>query len=189
VAIGDVSGKGVPAALLMSMLHAGLHAQVNGTAAVAEVAVRMNQILYHATSHEKYATFFFGIFDPSDRRFLYSNAGHNLPLLLRHDGSINRLREGGLVLGVMEDAAYREASIAVEAGDVLLLYTDGVTEATDGNGEEYGEARLIETVRRSADRGAAEIIQIVRDEVAAFSCAEGFDDDFTMIVIRAVPSA
>jgi len=189
VAIGDVSGKGVPAALLMSMLHAGLHAQVNGTAAVAEVAARMNQILYHATSHEKYATFFFGIFDPSDRRFLYSNAGHNLPLLLRHDGSIDRLREGGLVLGVMEDATYREASIAVEAGDVLLLYTDGVTEATDGNDEEYGEARLVETVRRSTDRGAAEIIRTVRDDVAAFSSAAGFDDDFTMIVIRAVPSA
>ena len=189
VAIGDVSGKGVPAALLMSMLHAGLHAQVNGTAAVADVATRMNQILYHATSHEKYATFFFGIFDPLDRRFLYSNAGHNLPLVLRRDGSIDRLREGGLVLGVMEDAAYREASVAVEAGDVLLLYTDGVTEATDESGEEYGEARLVETVRRSADRGAADIVRTVREDVAAFSCATGFDDDFTMIVIRAIPAA
>jgi sigma-B regulation protein RsbU (phosphoserine phosphatase) len=189
IAIGDVSGKGVPAALLMSMLHAGLHAQVNGTAAVADVARRMNRILYHATSHEKYATFFFGIFDPVERRFLYSNAGHNLPLVLRRDGTIDRLREGGLVLGVMEDASYREASIPVDAGDLLVLYTDGVTEATDGNGEEYGESRLVDAVRRSAGLGATEIIRTVREDVAAFSHASGFDDDFTLIVVRAVQAA
>jgi sigma-B regulation protein RsbU (phosphoserine phosphatase) len=189
VAIGDVSGKGVPAALLMSMLHAGLHAQVNGAAAVAEVARRMNRILYHATSHEKYATFFFGIFDPVDGRFLYTNAGHNLPLVLHRDGTIDRLREGGLVLGVMEDASYREASIPVGAGDLLVLYTDGVTEATDRKGEEYGEARLVETVRRHAGLGAAEIVRAVREDVAAFSRAPGFDDDFTLIVVRAVQDA
>jgi sigma-B regulation protein RsbU (phosphoserine phosphatase) len=158
---------------------------VNGTAAVAEVAARMNRILYHATSHEKYATFFFGILDPLERSFLFSNAGHNLPVVLRRDGTIERLREGGLVLGVMEDAIYRQASIPVEAGDMLVLYTDGVTEATDEQGEEYGEARLLETVRRHVGGASREIVRAVRDDVAAFSRASGFDDDFTLIVVRA----
>jgi sigma-B regulation protein RsbU (phosphoserine phosphatase) len=109
--------------------------------------------------------------------------------VLRHDGTIDRLRAGGLVLGVMEDAAYREASIPVEAGDVLVLYTDGVTEATDRNGEEYGETRLVETVRRCSDRRAVEIVRAIRDDVGTFCRASAFDDDFTLIVIRAVSSA
>jgi len=185
VAIGDVSGKGIPAALLMSMLHAGLHAQVNGVAAVAKVASRMNQILYRATSYEKYATFFFGIYDPEQRRFLYSNAGHNLPLVLSPDGAIRRLREGGLVLGVMEDATYREAAVPVGVGDLMVLYTDGVTEAAAGD-EEYGEARLVDCVRRNAGRSARDIVQEVRADVEAFTGTTAFADDFTLIVIRVV---
>jgi sigma-B regulation protein RsbU (phosphoserine phosphatase) len=183
VAIGDVSGKGVPAALLMSMLHAGLHAQVNGTSAVSEVATRMNRILHRATSHEKYATFFFGIYDPEDRRFLYSNAGHNMPLLLSPNGETHRLGEGGLVLGVMEDATYREGTAHVNAGDVLVLYTDGVTEA-DADGEEYGEARLLDCVRRNSRSQALEIVQAVKADVESFSGSTSFKDDFTLIVIR-----
>jgi sigma-B regulation protein RsbU (phosphoserine phosphatase) len=185
VAIGDVSGKGIPAALLMSMLHAGLHAQVNGAAAVAAVASRMNQILYRATSYEKFATFFFGIYDPAERQFLYSNAGHNLPVVLSPDGAIRRLREGGLVLGVMENATYREAAVPVAAGDLMVLYTDGVTEATSGD-EEYGEGRLVDCVRRNAGRRAREIVQAVRAEVEAFTGTMAFGDDFTLIVIRVV---
>ncbi|MDX1388772.1 MAG: SpoIIE family protein phosphatase, partial [Acidobacteriota bacterium] len=185
IAIGDVSGKGIPAALVMSMLHAGLHAQINGRAAVAEVADRMNRILYRSTSAEKFATFFFGIYEPSDRRLLYTNAGHNYPLVVGRDGQVKRLREGGLLLGVMEDSPYREASVRVDPGDLLVFYTDGVTEAADPGEQEYGESRLLEAVMRDPDRRAQEIVDSVREEVVRFSHSDTFSDDFTIIVMRA----
>jgi sigma-B regulation protein RsbU (phosphoserine phosphatase) len=185
VAIGDVSGKGIPAALVMSMLHAGLHAQINGSALVADVASRMNRILYHSTSHEKFATFFFGVYEPEQKRLQYTNAGHNYPLVIRGDGSVSRLREGGLILGVMEDSSYQEASVGVDPGDLLVFYTDGVTEAGDTSEQEYGESRLLDAIRRSPGRRAQEIVDEVRRDVTRFSGSETFTDDFTLIVIRA----
>ncbi|MDX1390560.1 MAG: PP2C family protein-serine/threonine phosphatase, partial [Acidobacteriota bacterium] len=175
----------IPAALVMSMLHAGLHAQLNGRAVVSDVAGRMNRILYRSTSAEKFATFFFGIYEPADRRMDYTNAGHNYPLVVGRNGEVKRLREGGLLLGVMEDSPYREASVRVDPGDLLLFYTDGVTEAADAGEQEYGESRLVEAVKRVGDRRAQEIIDSIRDDVVQFSRSETFVDDFTIIVIRA----
>ncbi|MBI4161059.1 MAG: SpoIIE family protein phosphatase, partial [Acidobacteria bacterium] len=127
IAIGDVSGKGIPAALLMSMLHAALHAQMNGSAPVHLLVERMNRILCRSTTPEKFASFFLGVYDPGTRRLEFTNGGHNYPILIRRDATLLPLRSGGLILGVEEDARYGEEAVDLAPGDLIVFYTDGVT--------------------------------------------------------------
>ena len=184
IAIGDVSGKGVPAALLMSMLHASLHAQMNGSVPVHRMLRRMNRILYRATSPEKFASFFFGIYHPPKRRFRYSNGGHNFPLVLSRDGSSVSLSDGGLLLGVQEEESYDEGSVLLRVGDLVLLYTDGVIEEWGPNGEPFGVDRLVAVARRHREENARRILAAIRDEVVDFTGRDRFSDDFTLIVLR-----
>lgn len=186
VAIGDVAGKGVPAALLMSMLHAALHAQVNGTVAIAPTLSRMNRILCGATATDKFATFFFGVLDPSRGMFRFANGGHNFPILLRADGSVERLEAGGLILGLFADSDYEEKEVAFDAGDLLVFFTDGVTEEEhpDDDDELFGEDRLLNVVREHRHDSAEQLVSVVRQEVAAFRGSQAFSDDFTLIVLR-----
>jgi sigma-B regulation protein RsbU (phosphoserine phosphatase) len=184
LAVGDVSGKGIPAALLMSMLHAALHVQMNGATRAASLVERLNRILCRSTSVEQFATFFFGVYRRGSGELRFCNGGHNAPVLLRPDGSARSLTEGGTILGFQEDAAFEEGSIAVGEGDLLVLYTDGVTEEAGGKEEEFGETRLLETVVRHRARRAEEIVDAVRAEVSRFAGRERFTDDFTLIVLR-----
>jgi sigma-B regulation protein RsbU (phosphoserine phosphatase) len=186
IAIGDVSGKGVPAALLMSMLHAALHAQVNGSARIAPTLARMNEILCEATSVDKFATFFYGVFDPAAARFRFTNGGHNFPFLLRADGSILRLEAGGLILGLFPESTYEEAEVALEQGDLMVFFTDGVTEEESPDDEDdlFGEERLLAVIQKHRNESASRLVSEVRREVAAFRGAGGFSDDFTLIVLR-----
>lgn len=188
LAVGDVSGKGVPAALLMSMLHAALHAQMNGTVSSSVVMKRMNEILCRSTSAEKFATFFFGFYDPAERILRFTNGGHNFPMLLRKDGTVDYLEEGGLVLGMLEESIYREKSVSLSPGEMLVLYTDGVTEETaSGNDDDlFGEDRLLEVLRRGSAGRAEEIVRDVRRSVESFTGGGGFSDDFTLIVLKAI---
>ncbi|RPJ44291.1 MAG: GAF domain-containing protein, partial [Candidatus Latescibacterota bacterium] len=184
LAVGDVSGKGIPAALLMSMLHAALHVQMNGATRAAKLIARLNRILCRSTSIEQFATFFFGVYQIDTGEFRFCNGGHNAPLLLRADGSARQLTEGGTILGFQEEAAYEEGTITIGAEDLLVLYTDGVTEETRADGEDFGEARLLETVVRHRGRRAEEIVEAVRGEVERFAGRDRFTDDFTLIVLR-----
>ncbi len=189
-AVADVSGKGMPASLLMANLQACLHVLRGSLAAasldLAAATGRVNNVIHRNTGLTVFITFFWGIFDRRDGQVRYVNAGHNPPLLVRADGSAERLEEGGVLLGVLPDAPYAEGAAALGAGDTLVLFTDGVTEAwsaTDPD-DEYGEGRLLETVRAHAAGSAQDILGAVRTDVGRFTDGGPLDDDLTLVVLK-----
>ena len=160
IAIGDVSGKGIAAALMMASLQASLRSEAtrapeNLAAAVANI----NRLVYEASASNRYATFFYGQYDPVLGSFDYVNAGHNPPMLFRgadKDGTVIRLEPGGTVVGLLEDAHYEQGSVQLNPGDVLVAFTDGISEAMNLADEEWGEDRLIDSARGCRSRTAQE---------------------------------
>ena len=154
VAVGDVSGKGIPAALLMANLQASLKGQILHPSSVSQTVGMVNQLLVNSTDVNMFATFFYGELDPRDGALVSTNAGHDPPILCRMDGSIERLRKGGLVLGVMEDIAYQEETVHLQRGDVLVIYTDGITEA-QGPLDELPDEKKDAPAAKESRRGKA----------------------------------
>jgi sigma-B regulation protein RsbU (phosphoserine phosphatase) len=185
-AIADVTGKGTPAALLMANLQAMLHVLLPVEIDLKKATARINDMIYQNTPSDKFVTFFWGLFDPKSMQFRYVNAGHNMPLLFRKgESAYSELTEGGLILGAMPTMnPYQEDTLKLESGDLLVCYTDGVTEAMNENqNEEYEEERLIECIRRNRKKSSQGIMQAVIDDVNAF--AENIQyDDITLIVIK-----
>lgn len=187
IAIADVTGKGVPAALLMANLQACLHTMVPMDLTMEEFIGHMNRVICQNTSFDKFITAFTGLYHPDTKRFEYVNAGHNPPMLLRTDGTIELLEEGGLLLGVMRDMPYQRGSVELSLGDVLVSFTDGVTEAMSPEGEEFHEDRLEAILREHGDKSAQEILNIVREAIVDFTGSETqLSDDLTMIVMKVV---
>jgi sigma-B regulation protein RsbU (phosphoserine phosphatase) len=185
IAIGDVSGKGTPAALLMANLQATIRALVPLELGLAELTARVNDLLCQNTGGSRFVTFFWGIIDPAARTLTYVNAGHNYPYVLRADGTMERLDRGGMILGVMPGyPAYEEATLAVRCGDLLVLFTDGVSEAMSADGVEYGEPRLEEVIRGVGDIEPAAVIAAVQDDVLTHTRTAPQSDDITMMVVR-----
>jgi serine phosphatase RsbU (regulator of sigma subunit) len=184
LAIADVSGKGVPAALLASMLQASLRTLMRDGGPVGRVVERINAMIVESTTPEQFVTLFLAHLDPSMRRLTYCNAGHNYPILAPAIGSAQWLTETELVLGVDERMRYPERSIVLGTGDTLLLYTDGVTEARDGSGEEFGEERLCALLSRREECSSQAIVGRVRDEVLSFTGTREFQDDMTLLCVR-----
>lgn len=180
--IGDVMGKGIPAALLMSNLQASVRAAGSETAAPGELCGRLNRVVAANTASSKFITFFYGLLDRSSRRLAYTNAGHNAPILVRLDASHQRLEAGGPALGVLGEHDYEQGEIGLWSGDRLLLFTDGVTEAVNASGEEYGEDRLIELVRENRGRCGGELQDAILASVREFS-GGARADDATLIVV------
>ena len=185
VAIGDVSGKGAPASILMAMLYAGFRSHLKVIYPVVEVVARLNNLLFDTTAEGYYATFFFGIYHRDSRQFTYTNAGHNPPLLIRENGSILKLDTGGIVLGFLRDQEYHQATVELMKGDYLILFTDGVTEVMNSEGEEYGEERLIELIQRNRTENPNELKLLLLQELKKFSAREEFSDDVTIALIFA----
>jgi sigma-B regulation protein RsbU (phosphoserine phosphatase) len=186
VAIADVAGKGMPAALLMSNLQAAVRAFAQGAAEPAPPATicsNVNRLLCRHMVSGRFVTFCFAWIDPARQSLIYANAGHNPPLLLRRDGEILRLGEGGMVMGVFADAAFSQAELPLQPGDRLLFYTDGITEAPNADGEEFGEERLEAAGRTAPDRAAEAIKDYVLAQLAAFT-GGSFADDATLIVVE-----
>jgi len=186
IAIADVAGKGMPAALLMSNLQAAVRAFAQGTAEPAPPATicgNVNRLLCRHMVSGRFVTFCFAWIDPARQSLVYANAGHNPPLLLRRDGEIERLSEGGMVMGVFADAAFKQAELPLQPGDRLLFYTDGITEAPNADGEEFGEERLEAAGRTAPDRSAEAMKEYVLAELAAFT-GGAFADDATLIVVE-----
>lgn len=185
-AIADVTGKGTPAALLMANIQAMLHVLLPIDITLMDATGRINDMIYQNTPSDKFVTFFWGIFDPVENTFSYVNAGHNPPLLFRKDEEAYReLKEGGLILGAMPTTTpYENNNIALVSGDLLVFYTDGVTEAmnTDQT-EEYEEERLINCIERNREKSSQEIMQAIIDDVNSFSDNIQYDD-LTLIVIK-----
>jgi sigma-B regulation protein RsbU (phosphoserine phosphatase) len=184
--LADVSGKGVPAALLMAHLQATVRSLCrppvrNLPALLCEV----NRIFLGATASERHATAFFGVYDDEDRRLRYVNCGHNPPFLLRRDGFAQTLQPTATVLGLMEDWRADEVVVTAAPGDTLLIYSDGVTEAGGGDGEEFGEARLLDLLRRLRHRPVTSLPADLLAAVDRFVGRPGAEDDRTVIAARA----
>ena len=184
-AIADVSGKGVPGALVMSMIQASLRTQAGEGRAVSDILERVNRLLLSRAESGMFATGFLARLDRSTLELRYCNAGHNPPYLQRADGRIEVLHHGGLLLGVFEDPRLEEAMVQLEPGDRLLCYTDGVTEARSPSGEFFDEERLGDLLRAlPPDVSAEDVARAVRDAVYAFSQSEDLEDDMTLVVLR-----
>ncbi|HEX9614679.1 MAG TPA: PP2C family protein-serine/threonine phosphatase, partial [Bacteroidota bacterium] len=185
IAIGDVSGKGTPAALLMASVQAALRALIPLHNDLPEATARINELTCDNTGGDKFITFFLGIVDVALNTLRYVNAGHNPPLLIRKDGSLLRLTEGGLILGIMKTTEpYQEGLVELESGDLLFLFTDGVSEAMNVSGVDFTDERLEALVKSVADKSASEVLQKVRAEVEEFSRGTQQSDDITMLVLK-----
>jgi phosphoserine phosphatase RsbU/P len=184
VAIADVSGKGTPASLLMSNVQASLRVLAVPGIDLARDTARINELLYANTDFNKYATMFYGVLDPPTGRLTYVNAGHNPPYLLRASGEIETLTEGGLPIGLMPGMAYEQAEAELGVGDLLVLYTDGVSEAVNGADEEFGEPKVEELARAHVAGGALEVLDAITGAVAEFAHGLPQMDDITMVVVK-----
>jgi len=182
--IADVSGKGVPAALLMSAFRAALLSQDTQRGDPAEVAGRLNEFLHRSVEPGRFVTAFLGFLDPRDGRFTYANAGHNPPAILRADGRVEWLTAGGLILGILSPSSFESGQVVIEPGDLLALYTDGVTEGANAAGELFGEERLVEVLRRRAGEPCAELAGDLVREVREFEGEQGPADDITVLLAR-----
>jgi len=224
-ALGDVAGKGISAALVMSNLQASLRAQatilaeriraarattaaaatlssasgqqssggvempcgvtgVDSSCAVEQMAASINEQLCHSTDSNRFATLFIAIYNDATRQLRYTNAGHNDALLIRAGGAIEHLTEGGTVLGAFEWARYTEASATLQRGDVLVIYSDGISEADNPRGAEYTEHRLAHLVRKHRDKTADELRQLIFTEVDNWTGGQERDDDQTLVIIK-----
>lgn len=180
VCIGDVAGKGMPAALLMSGLQAAVRASASGSP--RELCERVRRVVVSSLTGGRFVTFFYATIDTAAMRLRWCNAGHNAPVLARADGSVVRLAEGGPAFSrLFRDDPYTEKELALQRGDRLVLFTDGVSEASGGEGEMFGEPRIEELVAANLALGAHELQQTVAGAATAFSGGE-LDDDLTLVV-------
>lgn len=186
LAIGDVTGKGVPASLLMSNLQAALHVLVPMEITLEEATAHINRVISGNTDFDKFITYFHCIYNSSTHVLDYVNAGHNPPYLIRGaDGSVEELEEGGLLLGVMSGSEYQRGTSTITKGDVIVLFTDGVTEAMSPEEEEYGEERLLEVLSSVREGTARDILDAIHRDVIDFTgSATALSDDLTMVVMK-----
>ncbi|MFN0120204.1 MAG: SpoIIE family protein phosphatase [Blastocatellia bacterium] len=184
IALGDVSGKGTGAALLMSSLHASVRAQATTRLSGCEVVGEINQYIYDNTPQNRYVTFFYSELDARTHQLSYINAGHNAPLLVRAGGEVTRLDVGGFPVGIVPQCEYREGWAQMEPGDVLVIYSDGVTESVNEEEEEFTEARLIEVARQNHHRTAAGIRDRVDEAITRFVGKARSVDDLTLVILK-----
>jgi phosphoserine phosphatase RsbU/P len=182
--VADVEGKGVASALMMANLQASLHALAGHVHALEAVVQSVNDILLSDTRARKLLSMFVSVIEERPRVLHYINAGHVPPAIIRHDGETAQLDEGGFVLGAFPDASYRRGRVQLRSGDVFIAYTDGVTEAMDIHGEQYGFERLVDLVRARRDEPAKQIVDIVLSEVDRFSLHGPDEDDRVVLVLK-----
>jgi sigma-B regulation protein RsbU (phosphoserine phosphatase) len=185
LAVADVSGKGIPASLLVSTLHASLHAYIQMELTLDELVRRLNVMVHRNTTPERFITFFVSILDIETNMFSYVNAGHNFPLLIgKNGGTIQMLESVGMPLGMFGSAEYHSTSVPLQQGDVLVLYTDGVTEAMTKSLLEYGEERFRECLISNIQRPVREMKERVVADIQKFTAGEPQSDDLTLMILR-----
>ena len=188
VSIGDVTGKGVPAALLMSNLQATVHGFAGPQVQPADLCARVNQATLPHVGENRFITFFYGLLDAPAHRLTYVNAGHNPPLLVRRDGSCRRLRDGGPVLGLVPNWDGQPGLVELSPGDRLILFTDGITEATNARGEEFQEERLVTLITAYRHLRPGAIREKIMMAVGQFT-GDKWNDDATLLVLGVEGSA
>jgi len=185
--IADVSGKGVPAALLVSTLHASLHAYIDSAVNLAQLVRRLNVVVHDNTEAERFITLFIAVLDPHDGSLMYVNAGHNFPFILRTEqSSIQPLSSTGLPLGMFDSVEFQQETVKLDPSEYLVLYTDGVTEAMNKSMDEYGEKRLRQVMIGNSDKSASGFMDAIVSDVEKFVAGEPQSDDLTMLVLKRV---
>jgi len=204
IAIGDVSGKGISAALMMASLQASLRGQAMvAPEDLATVVTNVSRLVFEASSSNRYATFFYAQYDPASRQLVYVNAGHNPPLVLHKcqahlqaasasatvplsacDCRVEKLDQGGVVVGLLRESPYQQGTIDLQPGDLLVAYTDGISEAMDLDDEEWGEDRMLQCIQSCDRMRAADIIQHVLAAADTFAKGAPQHDDMTLVVAR-----
>jgi sigma-B regulation protein RsbU (phosphoserine phosphatase) len=183
IAVGDVAGKGVPAAILMASLRAALRAQAEHVYELGHIMDRVNQGLTAETEPSEFATLFYGVLDTASRRLTYSTAGHEPPVLLRGN-EVRRLAVGGPLLGVDRKATYAYEAVALQGGDVLVAFSDGAFDATNFAEEHFGRERLLESIRQHAGHPAERMVQEIRWDIRRFTGLAPRADDMTLLVVK-----
>jgi sigma-B regulation protein RsbU (phosphoserine phosphatase) len=182
--IADVVGKGIPAALIMASFRASLIAEIRNNYAIRAIMQKVNRLMTESLDQGNFVTAVYGVLDSRSKIFTFSNAGHNPPILLRNTGEIHELTEGGLAFGINDSARYEEMPIGLNKGDILVFYTDGVTEAMDESGEPFETERLTELIRKNRDRTAVELVGIIDDTVRAYKAPGFILDDLTLMILK-----
>ncbi len=187
IAVADVAGKGVPAALLVGALRASVYALATSSLALRAIFNRVNRLLFESAGETRYATLFYGVLDVPLRRLVHINAGHLPPILVRADGTVEEVPAAGLPVGLFPSPRYFEQGIQLGSGDLIALSTDGITESANRNGEMYGRKRLAALLRqeRARQTPAAEICDLILRDVRQFRGGAP-EDDATVVVLRAV---
>lgn len=184
VALGDVSGKAMPAALLMTSLQARLRVLAEQSTDVADVLTRLNRHTAANCPSNRFVTLFFGVVNPATGAVVYANAGHNPPVVVRRSGAVETLTGGGIIMGLFPTAVYDAFESRLEPGDVLVLFSDGITEATNAGEDEFGEDRLVQTVRLNVHKSASEILNAITGALATFVAGAPAADDVTLVVLK-----
>jgi sigma-B regulation protein RsbU (phosphoserine phosphatase) len=187
IAIGDVSGKGIPASLIMASFRASLIAEIRNNYAIRTICKKVNNLLCESVQSGNFVTAVYGVLDSKNHVFTFANCGHCLPILLRADGTVEYLREGGPLLGVAPNAVYEERPVYINAGDIIFLYTDGISEVFDSDDKELDLDQLTDVIRRNHDKSASEILDAVYQAVTRFAAPHHVYDDLTMIVVKRLP--
>ena len=183
ICLGDVSGKAMPASLLMANVQATIRSQDLAGASAGACIERSNRLLFQSTDSDKFVTLFYGVIETDTKRLHYCNAGHNPPILVSGE-EVKRLEAGGPVLGILPDFPYEEASVQLKAGDVLLVFSDGFSEAMNHRLEEYGEENLIELAKQHREKSAVELIDKISQSVEHHCGDAPQSDDMTIIALR-----
>jgi len=184
IAIADVSGKGTPAALLMANLQASLRGQALLNRSVKDTVTKVNYMLARSMDAGKFITLFYGILNIKSKTFTYTNAGHNFPFLLDKEGNLKTLEKGGIVLGMFDDFIYEEETVRLNPGDLLLLYTDGITEATNEKDEMFEEERLLKLLKDNQEISTKNLSQQIVDSVLSFQGTLPQSDDITLVLVK-----
>jgi sigma-B regulation protein RsbU (phosphoserine phosphatase) len=182
--LGDIAGKGLPAAMLMSNLQATLRGQARNCDTPSNCISRSNELLYHSTESDRFATLFYGILDLENHLVKYCNAGHDVPILIKNSGEVVEIKEGGLMLGAFPVFPYKQDEFNMEIGDNIILYSDGVTEAMNENEEEFSLGKLISLLVENQDLSPNQIITKIIEAIKSHSGSTPQSDDVTLMVIK-----
>ncbi|MFV0387946.1 MAG: SpoIIE family protein phosphatase [Pyrinomonadaceae bacterium] len=186
IIVADAVGKGIPAALLMSFLRASMRAAIQTGYSPNFAFTKIGNLLWDSVESHQFITAIYGILDTTNRTFVYSNAGHNPPLLVSKNGDYRFVEYGDFALGMFRDSFYHQHFIRLEKGSTLVLYTDGITEGANEEGEEYGNERFAKRVVEGIKLSAKEMIAFIREDIAEFTKKTGQTDDTTLFIIKAL---